>query len=181
MASRFFDWIHPHSHRQPDGEYTHYSGLWEPALLLAFQVLGIAVGISELLSWARQAPPGTTIPAASLVDVLAAEENGGDTPPVSEPSPTPPPTTWADQLWLVPAERRIGARELAQALGRSRSWVYGRLTGEGAIPHAKLDGELTFKAGEVRAWLRGTEEVVREGPMESTPPERRLTLARSAS
>ena len=81
----------------------------------------------------------------------------------------------------MPAERRIGARELAQALGRSRSWVYGRLTGEGAIPHAKLDGELTFKAGEVRAWLRGTEEVVREGPMESTPPERRLTLARSAS
>lgn len=148
--------------------------------MLAFQVLGIAVGIQELLSWARQAPPGTTIPAASLVDVLAAEENGGDTPPVSQPSPSLP-MTWADQLWIVPAERRIGTRELAEALGRSRSWVYGHLTGEGAIPHAKLDGELTFKVGEVRAWLRATEEVVREGPMESMPTERRLTLTRSAS
>ena len=146
--------------------------------MLAFQVLGIDMGIKELLSWARQAPPGTTIPATALVDLLASEET--DQP---EPSPTsiPAPMTWAELLWVVPAERRVGTRELAEALGHSRSWVYGHLKGEGAIPHAKLDGELTFKVGEVRAWLRATEEVVREGPMESTPTERRLTLTQRAS
>lgn len=71
---------------------------------------------------------------------------------------------WAERLWTAPAETRLGVRELAEAVGRPRSWVYRHTAPSGdlaPIPHRRLDGLLVFLAGEVRDWLRANEEVKR--------------------
>jgi predicted DNA-binding transcriptional regulator AlpA len=80
---------------------------------------------------------------------------------------TPEPVLpWAALLWIVPAETRLGVREVAEALGRPRSFVY-RHTGPKApgarIPHRRLDGELVFLAGEIRRWIEDHEVVVVPG------------------
>ena len=78
--------------------------------------------------------------------------------------------TWRERLWTAPSEMRIGLHEVAEAFGRSRSWCYKR-TGSAAIdgiPCRRLDGELVFLVGELRAWWRSREESVHEGP--SDPP-----------
>jgi hypothetical protein len=65
--------------------------------------------------------------------------------------------TWKERLWTVPAETRLSARELVEALGRGIDFVY-RHTGPSApgrrIPHQKIDGALVFIAADVREWLR---------------------------
>ena len=140
--------------------------------MLASGGLGIGMGITDTL---RQLPPGTLIPAAELAAMLGAEEDAA----VSEPSPPAEPIelTWRERLWLVPAETRMATADVLEALGHSRTWLYKHMAedrGPHRLPHRKLDGELVFTAGELRAWLRSAEEVVVAGPMESTPSERGL-------
>lgn len=68
---------------------------------------------------------------------------------------------WAERLWTAPADTRLGVRELAEAVGRPRSWVYRHTSPKGdlaPIPHRRLDGLLVFIAGEVRDWLKANEE-----------------------
>ena len=69
--------------------------------------------------------------------------------------------SWREKLWLVPPETRIGTGELAEALGCPRSWVYARtqMKAEDRIPHRKMGGNLRFVVGEVRAWIKISEEV----------------------
>jgi predicted DNA-binding transcriptional regulator AlpA len=82
--------------------------------------------------------------------------------------PQPPalfsvPTTWRERLWVVPDETRLGVRELAEALGRPRSWVYrhtSKRSGLQLLPHRKLDGDVVFVAAEIRAWVASHEDVV---------------------
>ncbi len=140
--------------------------------------------VADLGRWCRAAPAGTRLDAQVVAEVLDAAADRGpeediklDTEPVE--------WTWREKLWTCPAETRIGTLEVAEALGRPRSWVYARthhhvgkddqkrLRPQGElIPHRKLDGVLVFTAGEVRSWIRTREEVVAAGPMESTPAER---------
>ena len=83
---------------------------------------------------------------------------------VRDPSPgeNPSPTSWRERLWTAHPETRLGVRELAEALGKSRSWIYSR-TGRSCptsrrIPHSLDDsGGLVFKAGEIRDWLARSE------------------------
>ncbi len=95
--------------------------------------------------------------------------------PVQQPTQQPPDFnwTWREKLWIAPAETRIGTAELAEAFGRPKSWVYAhtQAEAENPIPHRKLDGVLVFTVGEVRAWVRESEEVLVAGPMESTRSE----------
>lgn len=129
------------------------------------------MGISELRAWLARAPEGTTVPAASVLALLA-EEDPAPEAPAPELAAPPIELTWRERLWLVPAETRLGTREILEALGRSRSWLYSHLgedRGRDRLPHRKMDGELTFAAGEVRAWVRDHEDVVAAGPMESPP------------
>ncbi len=132
--------------------------------------------VAELRRWAARAPPGTSIPVASLAELLGGLED--ETNPVTGPqgSPETVSRTWRERLWTVPAETRLGVHELAEALNRPRSWIYRRTSAkaDGRLPHRKLGGELLFTAGEIRAWLREHEEVIEAGPMESTSVERRL-------
>ena len=120
--------------------------------------MGRSEPLADLLTWLRSAPPGTTIPAASLVETIT---HVASTLPVAPAEPLL--LTWRERLWLVPAETRLGVREAAEAIGRPVSWVYRR-TGEKSskapLPHRKLDGEIVFVAGELRAWIEGHETVV---------------------
>ena len=101
--------------------------------------------------------------------------------PIQQPTQHPPDFhwTWREKLWIAPAETRIGTTELAEAFGRPKSWVYAHTEAgaENPVPHRKLDGVLVFTVGEVRAWVRESEEVLVAGPMESTQPEIRSLMA----
>jgi predicted DNA-binding transcriptional regulator AlpA len=111
--------------------------------------------LSDVLVWLAAAPEGTSLSAAAvreLLEPLAA----GLPAPVSTPS-TPGVETWRERLWTVPADTRLGVREVAEATGRPRSWIYRRTSAaseKAPLPHRKLDGELVFVAGELRAWLK---------------------------
>jgi predicted DNA-binding transcriptional regulator AlpA len=112
------------------------------------------------------------VPAATVAELIADALRFSPVP-VEGPEPVADEyePTWRERLWIVPAETRIGVAELTEALGRPRSWVYRHTSGK-TIPHRKLDGELVFVAGEIRAWIRDREEVEAGGPMDSTPGER---------
>src|SRR5438445_7230594 len=87
--------------------------------------------------------------AAEMVGLAPQEQKAG--------------TSWAEKLWTCPRETRLGVRELAEAIGRPRSWVYRHSAPRGdlsPIPHRRLDGLIVFTAGEVRDWLRKNEEVL---------------------
>lgn len=148
--------------------------------MLGSRGVGITVGIRELRAWLASAPAGTTVPAASILDLL--DVDSAPEPQAPQVAPDPVPLTWAERLWLVPAETRLGTSEVLEALQRSRSWLYAQMAaGKGAdrLPHRRLDGTLLFTAGELRAWVRAHEEVVCAGPMESTPTERHLQVHRT--
>lgn len=88
-----------------------------------------------------------TLPRAALVDLC---DRLDVTPlPVT-------PATWRERLWTCPPDTRLGVREVAEAMGRPRSWVYRAVSakrGEHRLPASRLDGELVFEAGAVRAWI----------------------------
>lgn len=110
----------------------------------------------------RLAEMGALLPASAVLEIL----EGVDEPEAVVTLDQTSVETWREKLWTVPAECRIGVPELSEALGRPRSFVYAR-TGpkaESLIPHRRLDGSLVFTCGEVRAWLRDSEEVVHAGP-----------------
>src|SRR5688500_1258621 len=95
---------------------------------LGFPGLGMSMGIADLRDWLRRAPDGTAVPARVLLDLLGPDESA--TAPAPAITPAPLEMTWRERLWLVPAETRLGRRELLEALGRSRSWLYTWLDAE---------------------------------------------------
>lgn len=134
----------------------------------------VFASLSDLVAWCERAPDGTRLDARALAAILAGLGPESAPGASSVPLPAPEPWTWRERLWTVPAETRLGVAEVAEALSRPKSWVYAH-TGpkaEDPLPHRKLEGALTFTAGEVRAWLRAAEDVVAAGPMESLPRER---------
>lgn len=104
---------------------------------------------------------------ATLLELLRAIEGQGREPAAPAAVQSPAAATWKERLWIAPPETRIGVAELCEALGRPRSWVYrhtspkaAKAAGHGVLPHRKLDGELLFAVGEVRAWIQAHEDVV---------------------
>jgi predicted DNA-binding transcriptional regulator AlpA len=98
---------------------------------------------AELVAWLQAAPAGVLVPVELVRPLL----NGA-------PSPAPTgPATWRERLWTCPEETRLGVREVAEAMGRPASWVYRAVARErDPLPMRRLDGELVFAAGDVRAW-----------------------------
>jgi predicted DNA-binding transcriptional regulator AlpA len=136
------------------------------------------MGMPDLRRWlASLASAEASLPARIVLERLPDDDD--DPGERLEAPPVPPiELTWRERLWLVPAETRLTTRDVCEAVGHSRSWLYGHMAeakGARRLPHRKLDGELVFTAGEVRAWLRAAEEVIASGPMESTDGERRLS------
>jgi len=110
-------------------------------------------------------------------DALRDAAREVDATPEAEATPATLEFTWRERLWLAPAETRMGVKELAEALGRSKSWVYKRTqggAGEEILPYRKLDGELQFVVGEIRTYLHAREEVGFRLPPESTKAEARI-------
>jgi hypothetical protein len=107
-------------------------------------------------------PDTALVPVAWVRDILDAL----DAPATASPVSAEEPKSWRERLWSVPAETRLGVAEVAEALGRPKSYVYAR-TGPKAddpLPHRKLEGSVVITAGELRAWLRDREVVVHAGP-----------------
>src|SRR5690348_15654795 len=132
------------------------------------------------LAWLHACPPGTLIPVeavlAVLTDVVGAQGQAEAAPSALAGPQEPSGQSWRVLLWTVPAETRIGREELLEAVSRPRSWLYRHTAAkaEHRIPHRKLDGELVFVVGEVRAWLKAQEEIVQAGPLDGP----RLAVAR---
>ncbi|HLA88888.1 MAG TPA: hypothetical protein VJL28_00470 [Gemmatimonadaceae bacterium] len=104
-----------------------------------------------------------TIPAAAVREWLAEEPTTAPPAPVAVAEPL----TWRERLWTCPPDTRLGVRELAEALGRSRDWCYRATNatraaehGRDPLPCQRLDGVLVFTAGAVRRWLQASECVV---------------------
>jgi len=77
----------------------------------------------------------------------------------ARPAAIAAPESWRERLWTCDPNVRLGVVELAEALGRSKAFVY-RLTRQNKIPFRRLDGELVFRVGDVRVWLQKHETVV---------------------
>ncbi len=107
-------------------------------------------------------PTEAMISAGWVADLLGDPGQSRPSPVAKEPVTEPPSVTWCERLWTAPAETRIGVRELVEAVGRLKHWVY-RHSGPSATDRLscrKLDGELVFVVGEIREWLRDHEQVV---------------------
>lgn len=120
----------------------------------------------EFAVWLAQAPPGTLVPARELASLLGkGAENETGVGAITQGHDAVS-NTWREKLWTVPADTRLGVREVAEATGRSLDWVYKHTGAAGSglrLPHRKLDGHLVFLAGELRAWLLEAERIVEPG------------------
>jgi predicted DNA-binding transcriptional regulator AlpA len=121
--------------------------------------------LPQLLEWLAHAPAGTTLDAGAVHEMLS--ELAAPLPEaIAAPAADVP--TWRSRLWTVPADTRLLLPEAAEALGRSRSWLYKR-TGPKSrerVPCRRLDGELVFLAGELRRWIQDHEEIIEAGSPE---------------
>ena len=121
---------------------------------------------------------------ARLVEWLAGEGGiaGHSGPPANGADLQELEPTWREKLWTAPAEVRIGTQEVAEALGKPVSWVYRHTSGKSGytlLPYRKLNGELLFVVGEIRAWVRDHEQVGHAGRMDSTAAERGIHLRKA--
>lgn len=133
-------------------------------------------GLEDALRWARRAPEGTLLPAEAVAEILArAQEDRPADPGEEEPAEAPVerPWSWREKLWDTPSETRLGVQELAEALARSKSWIR-KAARAGELPARKHGQAFVFVAGEIRHWIRSSEESVSEGP--SDPPSGTLRL-----
>lgn len=108
--------------------------------------------LADVVRWLEQAPPGTTVPATAMLELL--RDADAETAPAIAPDPA---NAAPLSIWTCDPELRFGVKELASAIGRSASWIYHR-TQEGVadrdrLPHKRQDATLIFVAGEVRAYL----------------------------
>lgn len=116
--------------------------------------------------------------AAFVDDLREVAADGPDDPDASDAEPgAPVEWTWRERLWACPAETRLTVDDVAEALGRSPSWVYKRTAPsadpEDRLPARKAHGGLVFTAGELRTWIRDHEEARDGVPMTTTDAERR--------
>ena len=107
----------------------------------------------------EQLDPASTHPASWILDRLAELDLpvyglAADGVPDAD-------TPWTERLWTVPVETRLTLEQVAQACGRSLSWVYQRsgpsCDPEVRLPVRRLDGTVVVTAGDLRAWLRRQE------------------------
>ena len=99
----------------------------------------VAAALRELAAQPAQSTPPVTLPATSRsqISLLAA---------------------------VVPPETRLNMRQIAEAFGRPRSFVYRLTSRNGStlprLPCRRLGAELYSTAGELRDWLGRAEVVV---------------------
>jgi hypothetical protein len=68
-----------------------------------------------------------------------------------------PHQTWRERLWTCHPDVRLGVAETCEALGRTKAFLY-RHTRNKTIPFKRLDGELVFRASDVRRFIQEREQ-----------------------
>jgi predicted DNA-binding transcriptional regulator AlpA len=109
--------------------------------------------LAEFAEWLASLPDGTMLPANGIRSIVARLPRETQAP--LRPVET---VTWRERLWSAPSETRVSVRELAEALGKSKHWIYKRTTRAHSVaiplPHRRLEnGNLEFVVGEIRAWI----------------------------
>lgn len=116
--------------------------------------------LADLVAWLEAAPTWAMVPAAEIGAQIRALQELPDEPS-TEPeleSSLAPVQSWRERIWQVHPETRLGRDEVCEALGKSRSWLYKK-TSAREIPCFLdgPDGELAFRVGELREWMRARE------------------------
>ena len=132
-----------------------------PPLTFAIQSNALAKLLADLERRAREADAiGASAPVSHMCRQLGDElREIDDGDPAEAETPTPAATSWRERLWTCPPETRLNVSDLAEAMGRPKSWVYQQ-TSARSIPTHKLDGALVFVAREIREWLNQREELI---------------------
>jgi hypothetical protein len=115
---------------------------------------------TALRTLAEAAPVGAAVTVTLPRAALLALVQGDGTRPQLDPDLGRAAVGWRAMLWTVPEDTRMRVADVAEALGRPRSFVYRAVAakqGEHRLPAARLHGELSFTAGTVRAWLQREE------------------------
>lgn len=80
--------------------------------------------------------------------------------------------TWRERLWTCPDDQPLGVHDVAEAADRSVDWVYRATSpkraserGRAPLPCSRLDGQLVFRAADVRRWLRASAHIVNPAPL----------------
>ncbi len=115
--------------------------------------------LAELRRAVELLPSGAalTLPREALLEALTDAHTG--TPGGIAPTETAG-VSWRERLWTCPSDTRLGVREVCEALGKPKSWVYRAVAakrGKHRLPARRLGGELVFEAGKVRAWVQREE------------------------
>lgn len=129
---------------------------------LTAQLDGMA-SLADVLAWLKAAPAGTMVSATALADTLACYIDHPSLQPLALVNDGAEAPTWRERLWVVPGETRLTVPEVAEAIGRSKNFVYRHTSGRNGlsvIPHTKLGSILVFRAEEVRAWIADQESLV---------------------
>ena len=134
--------------------------------------------LAAFISWLDQAPASTLLTADEVRLTLSGFSSvAGNVPDVSDREGGAAEASWRERLWTCAPTTRLDVREAAEALNRPTSYVYRHTStksGLAPIPHRKLDGELVFLAGELRAWMERHEETVIAAPV-SAPRQLRAS------
>lgn len=117
--------------------------------------VGTMADLARLRDLLETLPADTAFTPAGMLELL----NQVDTNSVANVSlgkpVAPQGDTWAERLWAVSPDTRLGMAELCEALRRPRSFVY-RATSQSKndpLPGKKFGGEWSFRASDVRAWI----------------------------
>jgi len=116
--------------------------------------------MEELMEWLEASPPWVQVPAQELgAQIRALREARPE--PEPEPVAEAPAGSWREKIWTVHPDTRLRRDEVCEALGKSTSWLYKK-TSAREIP-CRLDGasgELVFRAGDLRTWIRAQEVLI---------------------
>lgn len=123
--------------------------------------------INEFIAWCERAPGNLQVSAAWVAEQLRAalEQEEGCAMPAVEVQPAPVETSWRERIWTVPDETRLTVDECAEALGKSRAWLYARGDELGIPYRVEKSGRRAYVAGEITEWIRRQEFVVIPGSL----------------
>ena len=133
---------------------------------------------SEAVRRLEAIPDGSLVPIEFAREIIRELLSANYAAPNEQPSPEI--DACGKRIWTIPAETRLGVKELSEATGKPASWIYrhtSRKSGAALeldlLPHRKLDGGLVFIAGEIRAWLQAHERTIVKPSPDVVPIGRR--------
>jgi predicted DNA-binding transcriptional regulator AlpA len=99
----------------------------------------------------RELPPDALLPVGWLLSQLddVGDVTAAPTADTSE--------DWRSRVWTCADDTLLGVAEIADAVGRSTSWVYRRTGPRGReprLPMQRVAGNVVMRADSLRQWIR---------------------------